>query len=168
MRNLTLSGDSFRVDQVIFAAILHKFFESMKFLVVSDKELCGDYFQMFKHGTEEAFGKTDIELYQENKTWIFNKKETSKYINNCYEDGITVGICNFNTTELTNACIRSIFKKSGTTIKNFIILDNSSKEKFALDEDLYRDNLVVLDNTKSQIINFERIIDFFGRDEAIS
>ena len=42
-------------------------------------------------------------------------------------DKATIAICNFNTTELTNNCIESIFKNVYTMPFRVIVLDNSSQ-----------------------------------------
>ena len=57
----------------------------------------------------------------------------------------TIAICNYNTTELTNACILSIKKNVKSISYKIVILDNSDKEKFLLTKK--DDNIKVIDNT---------------------
>lgn len=64
---------------------------------------------------------------------------------------------NFNTPELVDALIKSIYKNSGIPKEdiNIIVFDNSDKRPFKSDD------VTVLDNTKGQIINFEKWLDTF-------
>ena len=73
----------------------------------------------------------------------------------------TIAICNYNTTELTNACILSIKKNVKSISYKIVILDNSDKEKFLLTKK--DDNIKVIDNTQGQFINFKSIINQFGK-----
>ena len=59
---------------------------------------------------------------------------------------------NFNTPELVDALIKSIYKNSGVPEKdiNIIVFDNSDKRPFVSDK------VTVLDNTKGQIIDFDK------------
>lgn len=59
---------------------------------------------------------------------------------------------NFNTPELVDALIKSIYKNSGIPKEdiNIIVFDNSDKRPFTSDK------VTVLDNTKGQIIDFEK------------
>ena len=60
-----------------------------------------------------------------------------------------VVIINYNTTELTQACIKSINKV--TPGCQIYVFDNSDKEEFV---NIF-DNVSIIDNTRGQIINFE-------------
>ena len=72
-------------------------------------------------------------------------------------DKVTVAICNFNTKDLTNACLLSL-KKNVTSFKwKTIILDNSNKEKFILNNEL-KDDVTVYDNTSGKIIDFNLVL----------
>ena len=62
-----------------------------------------------------------------------------------------IAIVHFNTPELTEACILSLRKQTGETY-NVTILDNSDKRPFTAK----MDGVTVIDNTKGQIINFEK------------
>ena len=73
---------------------------------------------------------------------------------------LDVWTCNFNNERMTNYCIKSIIKNfKSIPINSINIFDNSLPEhKFILDEELLKDNSIpinVIDNTKSQIINFD-------------
>ena len=70
---------------------------------------------------------------------------------------ITIAICNFNTTELTNNCIRSIHSRCKSFQSQFIIFDNSDKIPFQFD-DRINANVSIIDNTKGKIINFDKIM----------
>lgn len=72
-------------------------------------------------------------------------------------DDITIAICNYNTTALTNNCIKSILQKSCLSRTKFVILDNSDKEPFSLYEDTA--NIKIIDNTAQQFINFDFILE---------
>lgn len=77
-------------------------------------------------------------------------------------DKVTVAICNFNTKDLTNACLLSL-KKNVTSFKwKAIILDNSNKEKFILNNEL-KDDATVYDNTSGKIIDFNLVLKQFGK-----
>lgn len=73
---------------------------------------------------------------------------------------ITIAICNFNTTELTNGCIRSIQLRYAKKNYKIVVLDNSDKISFSLDSTLNNNacNISVLDNTKQQLIDFDHIM----------
>ena len=64
---------------------------------------------------------------------------------------------NFNTPELVDALIKSIYKNSGIPKEdiNIIVFDNSDKRPFKSDD------VIVLDNTKGQIIDFEKWLSTF-------
>ena len=73
------------------------------------------------------------------------------------ENKITIAICNFNTTELTNNCIESIFKNVNIIPFKVIVLDNSNQQKFVLRENLIEKDIQIIDNTQLQVINFKNI-----------
>lgn len=58
-------------------------------------------------------------------------------------------IVNYNTTELTNACIFSINKRMPGY--NIYVFDNSDKVPY---ENTYFDNVTIIDNTKGWYVNF--------------
>ena len=64
---------------------------------------------------------------------------------------------NFNTPELVDALIKSIYKNSGIPKEdiNIIVFDNSDKRPFVSND------VTVIDNTKGQIINFEKWLNTF-------
>lgn len=66
------------------------------------------------------------------------------------ENNKNVLIVNFNTQKLTDGCIRSLNKH--TPGCNIFVFDNSDKEPFVNTFD----NVTVFDNTKGQIIDFEK------------
>ena len=72
-------------------------------------------------------------------------------------DKATIAICNFNTTELTNNCIESIFKNVYTMSFRVVVLDNSSQQRFALRSSLVGRDVQVIDNTKMQVIDFKKM-----------
>lgn len=77
-------------------------------------------------------------------------------------DGVTIGMCNYNTSAITNACVKSILKNSGLDCEIWI-LDNSDKEKFILDNDVAdRKRVKILDNTRGNIIDFDAIVKKYG------
>lgn len=85
-------------------------------------------------------------------------------------DGVTIGMCNYNTRAVTNACVKSILKNSSLDCEIWI-LDNSDKERFVLDDDIPdRRRVKVLDNTNGNIIDFNAVIKKFGGkiDDSIS
>ena len=69
-------------------------------------------------------------------------------------DKVTVAICNFNTTDLTNNCIESLFKNVHIKPIKVIVLDNSSQYKFKLRECFVEKDIEVIDNTRMQVIDF--------------
>lgn len=74
---------------------------------------------------------------------------------------LTIGICNFNTTELTNACIKSILKQCKSRHFKIIVLDNSTTEKLKLDPRL-ESRIIVLDNTTGKYADFNNVNKHFG------
>lgn len=73
-------------------------------------------------------------------------------------DKITIATCNFNTTELTNKLISSIINNTSDIDYQIVVLDNSDKIPFTTKFC----NIRVIDNTKSQIIDFDKRISMFG------
>ena len=67
---------------------------------------------------------------------------------------ITVAICNYNTTVLTNSCIDSYMSYNSHIMSNIVVLDNSDTETFIS----VNPAIQVLDNTKQTIINFDKVI----------
>ena len=77
---------------------------------------------------------------------------------------ITIAICNFNTTELTTNCIKSIFKNSKLNNIKFIILDNSySNNAFQMSDALNSMDIRVIDNTHGKIIDFNSALKKFSK-----
>ena len=74
-------------------------------------------------------------------------------------DLITIAICNFNTTKLTNDAIDSIINNSGLSNIKIIILDNSDHTPF---ESKY-DFIKIIDNTKGRFIDFNKILQKFAK-----
>ena len=70
---------------------------------------------------------------------------------------ITVAICNFNTTELTNACIQSIVIMNRALDIQFTVLDNSNTVAYSLDG--VNALIKVIDNTKEKFIDFDKLLD---------
>ena len=68
-------------------------------------------------------------------------------------------ICNFNTTCMTNECIKSIRQFYNNTI---YILDNSNKEKFSTDIS----NVIVIDNYEDKLLNITNEIQTLSSDIA--
>lgn len=77
---------------------------------------------------------------------------------------ITVALCNYNTTNLTNACIQSMLKNSQLDIFKIIVLDNSDKNPLQLNPYnlVYRDLIEILDNTSGKIIDFNEVVRKYG------
>lgn len=71
-------------------------------------------------------------------------------------DKITIATCNFNTTELTNNLIRSIFQNVKSYDFSIVVFDNSDKCQFKKDNDL--PPIRIIDNTNGQFINFVSLI----------
>lgn len=80
-----------------------------------------------------------------------NLKNNSLMHNNPKTIGIV--IINYNTSELVNALIKSIRKHVQSIAYNIIVFDNSTIEKFHCP-----DNVVLLNNTQKQLIDFDTII----------
>ena len=74
----------------------------------------------------------------------------------------TIAICNFNTTELTNACIRSIVKNIKSFKWKVVVLDNSNKIPFYLDKSIESYDEII-DNTNGKVIDFSTILKKFGK-----
>lgn len=67
---------------------------------------------------------------------------------------IGIYIVNFNTTELTNLLIKSILKFKHEFKYDIVVFDNSDKIKFFTNID----NVKIIDNTKNQLIYFNKIL----------
>lgn len=75
----------------------------------------------------------------------------------------TIAIINFNTPELTEACILSIRKHGGRNYR-VVVFDNSDKRPFCVQ----MQGVEVIDNTCGQVINFEAMLAAFpDRDASI-
>ena len=101
------------------------------------------------------------------------------------KDGaITLEICNYNTTEYTNNAIWSVLEHLTIPIDRFIILDNSTKDRFALEDftsklseigddqkkSLIQSNLEkleVLDNTSGEVYNVNTFIEQYKLDKFV-
>lgn len=108
--------------------------------------------------------KLDLHIgeLKENTRDYLNSKNNFKIVPHRLDTGITIGMCNYNTTKLTNACVKSIIKNSGLSDFKITILDNSDKEKLVLDEDISKDIIKILDNTNGQYIDFQEVIKTYG------
>jgi len=100
----------------------------------------------YPDGNKDYFKKND----KINEFFKYNKrnKEKEEYINKALQ--INILIVNYNTQKLTDACIKSINKYTKNT--KIYIFDNSDKEPF---KNTFN-NVNVIDNTKGQIINFDK------------
>lgn len=70
---------------------------------------------------------------------------------------ILVYIVNFNTTKLTNDCIKSIIAKLKSVDYNIVVFDNSTTIPFVCDAE-NKHKVTVLDNTNGDIIDFESVL----------
>ena len=68
------------------------------------------------------------------------------------QDDLTIAICNFNTTDLTNACINSVIAHIKNINYRIIVLDNSDEIPYI--NSTCKD-VKILDNTKQQLLNFD-------------
>ncbi len=96
-----------------------------------------DYFK--KHNKVKEFFRWN-EITEEKVNYIIKALENEK---------INILIVNYNTQNLTDACIKSINKHTKNT--KIYVFDNSDKEPF---KNTF-DNVDVIDNTEGQIINFD-------------
>ena len=97
---------------------------------------------------------------------------------------ITLEICNFNTTEYTNKAIWSVLEHLTVPIDRFIVLDNSTKYKFELEDftskiseikDETRKSLIqtnlekleILDNTIGEVYNVNTFIEQYRLDRFV-
>ena len=76
-------------------------------------------------------------------------------------DNLTIGICNFNTTDLTNQTLKTIEANLPECKHQYIILDNSDESKFELSTENQDLNLKILDNTVGRYINFSKVVQMF-------
>ena len=66
---------------------------------------------------------------------------------------LTVFVVNFNTTDMTNACVKRIIEHCSSYDFHIEVLDNSTTDKFVLD---VNDNRIkVIDNTRNQVIDYD-------------
>lgn len=70
----------------------------------------------------------------------------------------TIAICNYNTTKLTNNCIKSIIDNIKSFNYKILLFDNSDKEKFILENQQFNEKIIYIDNTKQQILNFDDLL----------
>ena len=81
--------------------------------------------------------------------------EKQQYIdvfNRCREQRVTVCIVNYNTTRLTQCAIRSLLKHSPGV--GVIVFDNSDRDPLPP-----MDGVEIIDNTRGQIIDFNRFLE---------
>ena len=71
---------------------------------------------------------------------------------------ITIATCNFNTTKLTNRLLSSIYAQMSNCNLRIVVLDNSDVIPFQSNYP----NIKVIDNTKQQIINFNKMLQLYG------
>ena len=72
---------------------------------------------------------------------------------------IQVSICNFNTTCLTNNCIRSVLSMLDGLDFKIVVLDNSDVMPFSIDDSLKTCGLIdVIDNTSRQVVSIDDVI----------
>ena len=72
----------------------------------------------------------------------------------------TIATINYNTNRLTNVWLRSIIKHCRQDSLRIVILDNSDKEKFV--PQISDKRLYVLNNTKSQFIDYKKELEKHG------
>jgi len=86
----------------------------------------------------------------------FHSKNIQKKSSQLNANGITIAICNFNTTKMTCNCIESICRNSKLTNMKFVILDNSyPMHKFKIPDYMKKLNVQVFDNTDGKLLNFD-------------
>lgn len=74
-------------------------------------------------------------------------------------DKITIVICNFNTTELTNNCVSSILNNCGFSNYLITVLDNSDKTPYVSNYS----NIKIIDNTHRKFIDYSKILAQFAK-----
>lgn len=67
-----------------------------------------------------------------------------------------IAIVNFNTTLLTNCCVKSVLKQHGGEFE-ITIFDNSTRDKFVPDACVEK-NVRIVDNTAGAYIDFEDVV----------
>lgn len=72
----------------------------------------------------------------------------------------TVFICNFNTTALTDACIKSIFQNFTSNPFKVVVLDNSDICPY---QTTLPNKFQIIDNTTQKYIDFDAIIKQFAK-----
>lgn len=105
----------------------------------------------WRRKAEKDFGSNRTE-YQTRVVSFLAERLISAWINenlSPYIGGKNVAIVNYNTTDLTKAAIRSLFKH--TFGCHVYVFDNSDAEPF----DVKIPNVEVIDNTQQQIVNFD-------------
>lgn len=73
----------------------------------------------------------------------------------------TIAIINFNTPELTEACILSIRKHGGKDYR-VVVFDNSNERPFRIQ----MPGVEVIDNTQGQLIDFDKLLSAFPQRNA--
>ena len=99
-------------------------------------------------------------------SWKDKNMEMFLEENKCffYDQRVKIGIVNFNTTQLTNACIKSIIKNVKSLKYHIIVVDNSTQDqKFKLDPEIDKALITIFDNTKGQLINLDSFVEMFGK-----
>ena len=93
-------------------------------------------------------------------SWLSDHAQ-KKYLDSSY---VTIAICNFNTNDLTNNCIKSIVKNTKAFEYKITVLDNSDKIPFQLDSSIDKSRIEVIDNTHGRFIDFNKmIVSFFNK-----
>ena len=115
-----------------------------------------------------CLNKNNIKCQSLNISYPTNEylKAVGFHVKNSSQFGkdVIIGIVNFNTTQLTNACIKSIIKNMKSLKYHIIIVDNSTQDqKFKLDPEIDKALVTIFDNTKSQLINLDSFVEMLGK-----
>lgn len=78
----------------------------------------------------------------------------------------TIFVVNFNTTELTNICLKSIIKHTKFPY-HIVLLDNSTHIKFSLDNEITCP-ITIVDNTNDSLIDYKKIKELFCKTPNIA
>jgi len=91
--------------------------------------------------------------------------DNMQYLNVISVGHNTISFCivNFNTTDLTNACIKSICKVVKNKKYKIIIFDASDKTKFMLSADVDKNNVIIINNTHNEIIDIDSYVNLYGK-----
>ena len=71
---------------------------------------------------------------------------------------IPIYIVNFNTTEITNDCIKSIIDKLHAFEYSIMVFDNSNARRFKLDSEIPKNKITIIDNYFGKLINFNDVL----------